>query len=354
MNVNITNLNFVDIGILQVSEIAAINIKNCTAIGSTRTSTIELSVGVGVCVTVRQCIFKDNNGYAIRHMYKYIHNRLGNVVIIVYTPTTTLIVEDSYFENTRGIQVHNSEPEDNCHEWECRNILNLVVARSEFERSKCHAISVKGVKMNMLDMFDLVERATIYKSMFRNTQRTCPEGTAVVGDMMQFFSIRSSLFSNNTGREGGAVRFNNIADPSISTTMFLNNRASVGGAVSITSNIMSPKLGVTVIDSSTFINNKGSGLGQSLYNNEDILLRNVYIEADETTSGYHLHSECGTFEMNNLTINITRSNTSLFEEQEDGGKSNGLFVASNQIEISNGWKYTCPTYLNSGVYMLRP
>ena len=196
--------------------------------------------------------------------------------------------------------------------------------------------------------FELVERAVVFDCTFENTQWKCPKDTTVQGDMMRHFSIRSSTFFNNTGREGGAVRFSDIADPSITSSTFINNRAAVGGAIYVKSKTKSHKVRMTVLDSSIFINNVGTGLGQSIYNNDDITLQNLHIESKEETNRYHIHSEYGTFEMKNVTLNITRSITSSLD---DGATNHGIFAASTQIGVSNGLNYVCPLYMNAGEYL---
>ena len=306
-----------------------------------------LDIPVGVCITVRHCRFRDNIGYAIRYLYNYINNRLGELFEAADAPEATVLVEDTYFENNRGIQLHAADPDSGCHVWICDNVINLIVARCQFNKTDSQAISIKGAWKNLRDDSLLVERATIYGCKFLNTQQSSYEGTAVSGELMRHFSIRSSMFSSNAGREGGAVRFSDIRDPSIMFCTFVNNRATIGGAIYIKSKIPSSKLRVTVIDSSVFVNNVGSGLGQSLYNNEDIVLRNIYIESDEETVGYHLHSECGTFEASNLTVSINRRGK---KSPADGKTSDGLFVASSKIRINNGWRYECPSFLNAGMF----
>ena len=150
--------------------------------------------------------------------------------------------------------------------------------------------------------------------------------------------------------KGGAIRFNDVADASITSSTFRNNRAAIGGAVYIKNKLLSAKLRVAIISSSAFANNSATGLGQSLYNNEDIVLRDVHFESDEINVGYHIHSECGTFEANNMTMEITRRGTN---SPDSNVISNGLFVASSKIMISDGWKYICPYNLNAGMHFIR-
>ena len=93
-----------------------------------------------------------------------------------------------------------------------------------------------------------------------------------------------------------------------------------------------------------FINNTADGLGHSIYNNEHIRLKNIHIDTVERNFGYHVHSECGRFELHNMTMVVSREQGTAMKS---GITSNGLFVASNMIKLSGGWNHTCPKFLNA-------
>ena len=154
-------------------------------------------------------------------------------------------------------------------------------------------------------------------------------------------------FVSNSARYGGAVALvNEQKVPGYRPVLFeknsfVNNSATFGGAVYVLFQLGAISYTYTIAYCS-FINNSATLVGQSIYNNEHVRLKNITIVAHERQDIYHLYSEIGKVETQNLMVNLSQT----AEAVGSSWKSSGIFISSVKINITNGVRLSCPTGFN--------
>ena len=154
--------------------------------------------------------------------------------------------------------------------------------------------------------------------------------------------IQGSTFKNNKALKGGAVSATDIGESlTLRSSSFRNNSANIGGAISSTDRqqiqMEAYELGTLLVQDCFMQDNKASVLGQSIFNNNNVRISSLTVEADETMRAYHIQSEGGSFTIKNSSVKVYRSRA--FKVME---VNSGVYVTSSHIDTSQGFLYTCP------------
>ena len=192
----------------------------------------------------------------------------------------------------------------------------------------------------------------ISQCMFKSNKGKDAGGISIYAENMKEnmkVDISLSRFDGNKAYRGGAIRaISDTRDTAfnisikVSRCLFTRNIATFGGAIYI--NRMVDRISfLHGIEYSQFLNNTATVLGQSVFNKQPLNIYNIFVEAQEGISAYHIYSEVSLVNIRKVDIKLHRSN----EYAKQTGRSMGLLFLSSGSINSSYVNLTCPVGFNA-------
>ena len=289
-------------------------------------------------ITIRRSIFNGNHA---------VGGSGGDIFMKNFDGVASLALEGCVFSNSRsnaGGSVKTSN-------------MNLTISNCTF--TECSATQSAGGAIVAANSQEFAKNYVstniiITKSFFKGN-RASQTGGAISVQTDGVLEIQSSTFGGNSAYLGGSINIRmklgnrREARSLLHDCTFINNEATIGGAMYIVRNeedwterwSLPGSFYSTAIQKCRFWNNSAISSGQSVYNKDHIQMEDTSLITYEKYIAPHLHVSSGDINLSNVTVQLFRDS-----KLELPSKSKGIVLKSNDIKLSKGLTFLCPSNFN--------